>query len=76
VGRFWRCSGPRTESKPMPKPDPSSNEDVKTANLALMALIGLFAFVVLFIFFSMNMEMMTRSDLPPSSTTARHDDSN
>lgn len=62
--------------KTMPKPDPASNEDVKTANLALMALIGLFAFVVLFIFFSMNMEMMTRSDLPPPSTTARYHDSN
>jgi len=54
----------------MSKPDPHSNEDVKTANLALIALIGLFAFVVLFIFFSMNMEMMTRSDLPPASASA------
>jgi len=56
----------------MPRPDPTGNEDVKTANLALMALIGLFAFVVLFIFFSMNMEMMTRSDLPAPSATVQN----
>ena len=57
----------------MSKLDPNSHEDVRAANLALMALIGLFAFVVLFIFFSMNMELMTRSDLPPSSTSAHLD---
>jgi hypothetical protein len=38
----------------MSKPDPGSNKDVKTANLALMALSGRFAFVVLFISFCMN----------------------
>jgi hypothetical protein len=58
----------------MMTPDPQNNEDVKAANFALMALIGLFAFVVLFVFFSMNMEMMTRSDLPPASVTAHGSD--
>ena len=56
----------------MSKLDPHSHEDVRAANLALMALIGLFAFVVLFIFFSMNLEMMTRSDLPPPSSASAH----
>jgi divalent metal cation (Fe/Co/Zn/Cd) transporter len=40
----------------------------RAANLTLIGLLGLFAFVVFFIFISMTTEMVTRSDLPPTAT--------
>ena len=40
----------------------------RAANLTLIGLLGLFAFVVLFIFVSMTTQMVTRSDLPPTAT--------
>lgn len=43
----------------------TDGSDVRSVNLALAALIGLFAFVVLFIFFSM--EIGSRTSLPPTA---------
>jgi hypothetical protein len=42
--------------------------DAQAANLALVGLLFLFTFVVLFVFIGMSTEMATRSDLPPTAS--------